>query len=89
MDVTPPEHLPARPNRRATDGGPGDTPVRSRRRLVRMIASDPEHVAWLAAHNASVLERAAQHLALAGHREAASRLRHIANAHRDGSISPF
>jgi hypothetical protein len=87
--VTPPERLPERPNRRATDRGPGDTPVRRRRKLVRFLASDPEHVAWLAAHNASILERAAQHLALAGHRGAASRLRHIAQAHRDGSVSPF
>jgi hypothetical protein len=84
-----PEPAPQRPNRRATDRDPRDSPQARTRKLVRFLASDPENVQWLAHHNAKILDRAAQHLDLAGQPEAASRLRHIARGQRNGESSPF
>ena len=75
--------------RRATDRDPTTTPAQRRRRLVRFLAADPENVAWLAQHNASLLERVARHIQLRGDTEAASRIRSIADAYRNGDLSPF
>ena len=80
---------PPRLNRRATDRDPRLTPQAKRRRLVSFMAADPDNVAWLASHNAMLLERVARHLSLRGDHSAAARVREIAQAHRDSSVSPF
>jgi hypothetical protein len=87
--MTTAEPPPQQFNRRATDRDPNTTPAQQRRRLVRFLASDPVNVRWLAEHNADLLERVARHIALAGYKEAGSKIRAIADAHRSGQTSPF
>lgn len=83
------EHLEPRPNRRATDRGPGDTPRARQRRLVRHIAADPELVGWLATTKARTLHDVAAALTGAGHREAAEFVTRYALALANGDRSPF
>jgi len=87
--VTTAEPPPQQFNRRATDRDPKIGPVEQRRRLVRFLAADPVNTRWLAEHNADLLERVARHVALAGYKEAGSKVRAIADAHRTGKVSPF
>jgi hypothetical protein len=44
---------------------------------------------WLAKHNADLLERVARRIAVAGHKEAASKIRAIGDVHRSGTVSPL
>jgi hypothetical protein len=89
MVVMSAEDLPARPNRRATDGGPADSPRARQRRLVRHIASDPVLVGWLATSKARTLSHLAAELTAAGHQAAAELVQRKANALTSGELSPF
>jgi mevalonate kinase len=84
-----PEHLEPRPNRRATDLGPGDTPRARQARLVRMIAADPELVGWFATSKARTLNAVAAELSGAGHGDAAELVARYAQALASGDRSPF
>jgi hypothetical protein len=83
------EHLEPRPNRRATDGGPDDSPRARQRRLVRHISSDPVLVDWLATTKARTLHAVAAELTAAGHREAADMVSRYAVRLATGDLSPF
>jgi hypothetical protein len=54
-----------------------------------VISADPILVGWLGAFISRRLARAAQHLELRGHKEAAQDLRRIADGYRSGEIHPF
>ena len=81
--------VPPRPNRRLTDGGPGDTPRARQGRLVRHITGDPDLIAWLGTTKARTLHSVAADLVAAGHREAAELVSRRARDLADGSVSPF
>lgn len=83
------EHLEPRPNRRATDRGPGDDPRARQRRLVRHIASDPVLVGWLATSKARTLHAVAAELTREGHKEAADLVSRYAIRLATGDVSPF
>jgi hypothetical protein len=89
MVVMSAEDLPARPNRRATDGGPADSPRARQRRLVRHIASDPVLVGWLATSKARTLAAVAADLSAAGHGDAAEMVARYAQRLTTGDLSPF
>jgi hypothetical protein len=78
-----------RPNRRATDRVPGDTPENRRRRLIRHISADPVLVRWLADSKARTLDGIADNLKRRGKTEAAAELWRAASALRTGELSPF
>ena len=78
-----------RPNRRATDGGVGDTPRARQRRVVRMIAADPDLVGWLATSKARTVSDVAAMLTGEGHEAAARLVQRYANALASGDRSPF
>jgi hypothetical protein len=78
-----------RPNRRATDLGPADTPRARQRRLVRHISSDPELVAWLGTTKARTLNDVAAMLSSHGHGDAAELVQQYATALGNGDRSPF
>lgn len=84
-----PEAPPPRPNRRATDGGPTDTPRARQNRLVRHIAADPDLCGWLGTTKARTLYDVAADLAAAGHREAAELVQRRAARLASGEASPF
>ena len=86
--MNPEEHAD-RPNRRATDRGPADTPRARQRRLVRHISADPELVAWLGTTKARTLQDVAAHLSAAGHGPAAELVQRRADALASGHVSPF
>jgi hypothetical protein len=81
--------VPPRPNRRATDGGPADSPRARQHRLVRHIAADPVLLAWLATSKARTLYDVAALLTTAEHPDAAELVRQRADAIASGLISPL
>jgi hypothetical protein len=83
------EHHEPRPNRRATDGGPADSPRARQRRLVRHIQGDPELTAWLGTTKARTLSSLAADLSAAGHGAAAELVQRRADALASGDVSPF
>jgi hypothetical protein len=83
------EHLEPRPNRRATDRGPDDTPQRRQRSLVRHIVADPVLVGWLATSKARTLHTVAAQLTAAGHKDAADMVSRYAIRLATGDVSPF
>ena len=83
------EQAEPRPNRRATDGGPNDSPRARQRRLVRHIMSDPVLVGWLATSKARTLHAVAAQLAAAGHQDAADMVSRHAVRLATGDLSPF
>lgn len=86
--MTVEQHEP-RPNRRATDGGPLDSPRARQRRLVRHISADPDLIAWLGTTKARTLHDAAAMLSSAGHGAAAELVERYALALANGERSPF
>jgi hypothetical protein len=86
--VTDEQH-PPRPNRRATDGGPADSPRARQRRLVRHIAADPELIGWLATSKARTGWGVAAMLSGTGHGSAAELVTRYAQALASGDRSPF
>jgi hypothetical protein len=82
------KHEP-RPNRRATDGGPDDSPRARQRRLVRHISADPELIAWLGTTKARTLHNIAAELSAAGHVAAAELVSRRAIDLATGNVSPF
>ena len=81
--------IPERPNRRLTDGTRLDTPRARQNRLVRVIASDPVLVQWLATTKARTLHEVAASLATLGHHDAAEVVRRRADSLGAGDASPF
>lgn len=81
--------LPERPNRRATDLGPGDSPRARQGRLVRFISSDRVLMEWLGTSKARTLHNVAADLVAAGHPEAAEIVSRRARELADGTASPF
>jgi hypothetical protein len=75
-----------RPNRRATDRGPADSPLARQRRVVRMIAADPVLVQWLATLHARKLHEVAADLTAAGHDAAAELVHQRADAVACGKL---
>lgn len=78
-----------RPMRRATDGGPSDSPRARQGRLVRHIAADPVLFGWLGVSKARTLNAVAAQLAAAEHHEAAEIVRQQADRLASGQASPF
>jgi hypothetical protein len=78
-----------RPSRRATDGGPADSPRARQGRLVRHIRSDRVLVEWLATSKARTLHTVAAQLSAAGHKEAADMVSRHAVRLATGEVSPF
>ena len=78
-----------RPNRRATDGGPADSPRARQRRIVVHIQSDPALIAWLGVSKARTLHDVAAQLSGAGHGEAAELVARRARDLASGNVSPF
>ncbi len=83
------EALEERPNRRATDGGPADSPRARQRRLVLHIMADRELVGWLATSKARTLHAVAADLSAAGHGAAADLVHRYAQRIASGDVSPF
>jgi hypothetical protein len=82
------DHAP-RPNRRATDTGPLDSPRARQRRLVVHIQNDPELIAWLGITKARTLNDVAAQLSAAGHGAAAELVHRRADDLASGTVSPF
>lgn len=80
---------PQRPNRRATDRTPTDTPRARQRRLVRHISADPVLVEWLAISKARTLYGLAADLEAAGFGGAAELVQRRADALAHGEASPL
>lgn len=78
-----------RPNRRATDGGPADSPRARQRRLVRHISADPALVGWFATSKARTLNDVAALLSEQGHGAAADLVQRYAVELTTGDRSPF
>lgn len=83
------EERPHRPNRRAEDGGPLDSPRARQRRLVRHISADPDLVGWLGTSKARTLHNVAAQLSQAGHGAAAEIVQRRADDLASGNVSPF
>jgi len=83
------DHYAPRPNRRATDAGPADSPRARQRRLVRHIMADPELIGWLATTKARTLYDVAAVLSGAGHGDAAEIVHRYAAELASGDRSPF
>lgn len=78
-----------RPNRRATDGGPADSPRARQRRLVVHIQHDPALIVWLGTTKARTLHDVAAQLSAAGHGDAAELVSKRARDLASGNVSPF